>query len=422
MLNPNVTYKKSHRSAILFILILAGEAIFFLPFILPRVFRASLLKVYDITNIELGSYFSIYGFTALVSYLFGGPLADKFPANRLMSSALFLTAIGGFVLWLWPTKLVMPYLYAYWGVSTILLFWAPLIRTTRFWGGEQLQARAFGWLEAGRGLTAALLGLASVLIFSLPQSEAANEFVSNERAGSYSRIMLVTSVFIALVALLVWIVLPNTINKQGDNYGQWYVKLLPNLFKMPTLWLLTVIIVCAYSGYKITDNFSLYVHDVLGFSEPQAAWVGSAALWVRALVALLIGGFADRFRVDKLIAVSFTLMVGTSLLVANGLFSQVALISLANFVFLLLGVYSVRSLYFVLIDKGKIPLILTGTAVGLVSVLGFTPDIYMGPWMGRLLDINPGELGHQKVFMLSASFGSIGLIASWWFGRLTSKG
>lgn len=48
------------------VLILAGEAIFILPFVLARVFRPTLLEVFEITNFELGMYFSAYGIVAMV--------------------------------------------------------------------------------------------------------------------------------------------------------------------------------------------------------------------------------------------------------------------------------------------------------------------------------------------------------------------
>ena len=85
-----MSIKKQYMALIA--LILAGEAIFFLPFVLARIFRPTLLIVFNITNTELGTYLSVYGIVALVSYFFGGPLADRFPARNLMAFALWLTA------------------------------------------------------------------------------------------------------------------------------------------------------------------------------------------------------------------------------------------------------------------------------------------------------------------------------------------
>ena len=55
---------------------------------------------------------------------------------------------------------------------------------------------------------------------------------------------------------------------------------------------------------------------------------------------------------------------------------------------------------------------MTGTAVGIISVVGYTPDIFMGPVMGILLDNNPGLVGHQQVFLLLAAFAAVGTFAS----------
>ena len=51
---------------------LAAESIYILPYVLARVFRPTFLDVFNLTNLELGGLFSIYGIVAFFSYLFGG--------------------------------------------------------------------------------------------------------------------------------------------------------------------------------------------------------------------------------------------------------------------------------------------------------------------------------------------------------------
>jgi hypothetical protein len=53
-------------------------------------------------------------------------------------------------------------------------------------------------------------------------------------------------------------------------------------------------------------------------------------------------------------------------------------------------------------------------------VVGFTPDVFMGPLMGVLLDNSPGVLGHQHVFAAVAVFGAVGLVATIAFRRITT--
>ncbi len=86
------------------------------------------------------------------------------------------------------------------------------------------------------------------------------------------------------------------------------------------------------------------------------------------------------------------------------------------------GIYALRGIYFALFEEARVPLALTGSAVGLVSVIGYTPDIFMGPLMGYLIDRSPGALGHQHVFGVLAAFAAVGLIATLLFQRVTRVG
>jgi hypothetical protein len=82
------------------------------------------------------------------------------------------------------------------------------------------------------------------------------------------------------------------------------------------------------------------------------------------------------------------------------------------------GIYAIRGVYFALLAEGAVPLASTGSAIGVVSVVGFTPEVFMGPLMGVLLDNAPGVLGHQHVFSVVAVFGAVGLIAAIVFRRV----
>ena len=147
-------------------LVVAGEAIFMLPFVLARVFRPTLLAVFEITNLQLGTFFSVYGVVAMAAYLFGGPLADRFAPAKLMAVALFTTALGGLYMTTIPNPAEMKLLYGFWGITTILLFWAGMIKATRRLGGEEVQGLAFGVLDGGRGLVSAIMGSSAVFLLA----------------------------------------------------------------------------------------------------------------------------------------------------------------------------------------------------------------------------------------------------------------
>ena len=144
---------------ILTLLILSGEFIYFLPYVLSRVFRPTFLDVFQLNNFQLGSLFSVYGIVALLSYIYGGVITDRYSPRKLMSSALFLTSLGGFVLASYPSYITLQILYGYWGFTSVFLFWGAMIKATRLWGGDSNQGKAFGLLDGGRGIVAASMAV-----------------------------------------------------------------------------------------------------------------------------------------------------------------------------------------------------------------------------------------------------------------------
>ncbi len=407
----------------LLLLILVGESVFILPFVLSRIFRPTVLELFDLDNLQLGICFSVYGIVALLSYLFGGPLADKYPPRKLIALALWMTALGGFVYATFPGYTTLKFLYGYWGFTTIFIFWAPMIKATRVWGGSNSQGRAFGFLDGGRGLVGALFGALGVLIFSLFITSQISEVTIAESRAAFKQVILVCSGIVVLVGVLVWLFMkldPKT--EKEIILEKITITQIKEVLRLPSVWLLMIIILCAYVGYKITDVFSLYAEDVMNYDRVQSAQVGTVLLFIRPVIGIAIGVLADRTLPTYWLVVSFIVSFFGALLFATGIISdsETALFFISILV-VATGVYAARSLYFAVMESGQIPLVLTGTAVGLISLIGYTPDIFAGPAMGYLLDDSPGKEGHQHVFWMLALFSIIGGIAAFLYFRLYKK-
>ncbi|MGB5610028.1 MFS transporter [Eudoraea sp.] len=407
----------------LFLLILAGESVFIIPFVLARVFRPTVLEVFNLDNVQLGICFSLYGIVALLSYLFGGPLADKFPPRKLIAVALWMTASGGLVYATFPSYTVLKILYGYWGFTTIFLFWAPMIKATRVWGGSSSQGKAFGFLDGGRGLVGALFGAMGVLIFSLFINAEVSEATLSESRAAFRYVILVSSGIVVIVGLFVWFFLKMDPKAEKEIILEKItISQIKEVLRLPSVWLLMIIILCAYVGYKITDVFSLYAQDVMLYDQVQSAQVGTFLLFVRPVIGVLIGVLADRTDTTYWLVVSFIVSFLGALLFATGIISDSStILFFLSILVVATGVYAARSLYFAVMERGQIPLVLTGTAVGLISLIGYTPDIFAGPAMGFLLENSPGVVGHQHVFWMLAFFSFIGGIAAWYYFQLYRK-
>lgn len=407
----------------LLLIILAGESVFILPFVLARVFRPTVLDVFGLDNIQLGLCFSVYGIVALLSYLFGGPLADKFQPRKLIAVALWMTAFGGFVYATFPSYGVLKILYGYWGFTTIFLFWAPMIKATRVWGGTSSQGKAFGFLDGGRGLVGALFGMLGVIIFSLFITSDIAQATLSESKAAFKQVILVSSGIVILVGVLVWVFLK--LDRKTEKkivLEKITLSQVKEVMRLPSVWLLMIIILCAYVGYKITDVFSLYAKDVMEYNQVESAKVGTFLLFIRPIVGVVIGVLADRTQTTFWLVVSFIISFIGALLFATGIItSSETVLFFLSILVVATGVYAARSLYFAVMQRGKIPLVLTGTAVGMISLIGYTPDIFAGPVIGYLLENSPGAEGHQDVFWMLAMFSFIGGIAAIYYYKLYRK-
>lgn len=376
-----------------FLLIISAEGIFLLPFVLVRIFRPTVLQYYGIDNLELGSCFAIYGLVAIPSYFIGGLLADRFQAKYLLSFSLMATAIIGLLIHHYPSVSHLKLAYFGWGMSTILLFWAPLHKFIRLWMKSTDQGKGFGGLEAGRGAIAASIGMLAAIYFT--------------QQLSYPQIFKLVCYGLVGLSLLILFVFSNEANEQS-------LKLLSTNDLKSLEWrkvaYLGSIILIAYSAYKITDDVSLYAYDVLGMNEKESALIGSISLFFRPLSALLAGFLADRFSGKVIGSMAFALMALAALVISSGIFSIHVGLTLIILAMALIGIYGIRGIYFSLMRDVGLNHKGTGTAIGVMSVIGYLPDIFMSPIMGYFLDENPGELGHQIVFGILAILGISGFL------------
>ena len=403
------------RTLAMVALVLGGEMIFGLPFHVPRYFRPTLLEVFGLSYSDFGDIFAAYGIAALISYFPGGAIADRYSARRLMSLSLLATAAGGLYLLTFPGRLGLSVLYAYWGVTTILLFWSALIGATREWGGSLAQGRGFGLLDAGRGLAAGLVATAGVFLLRAGLEEGLPGGVASARVSAFRQVILMYSgaTAVAGLAALKWVPDPSP-GRSAPRGRAW--SEMRAVMRVPAVWHQAVVLVCAYCAYKALDHYSVYGVDVLGMPEADAAAFATLTVWARPIAALASGTFGDKVGIALATALLFAASVvgWGALSVLEGVSSA----QLYSFVALTcLAAYGFRGLYFALLEHARIPRRMTGAAVGLISLAGFSPDVFFGAVTGRLLDATPGIGGYRRVFLLVVGASALGLASSGWLHR-----
>ena len=397
---------------------LAAESIYILPYVLARVFRPTFLDVFNLTNLELGGLFSIYGVVAFFSYLYGGVLADRYSPRKLLSISLIFTSLGGLIMMTYPSYLIMQLLFAYWGFTTVFIFWAPMLKATRAIGGVKMQGKTFSFLDGGRGVVASSIGLIGVLIFSVLITKDVSSLTLSEKQEVFKYVIGASSLIVFIIGIVVYAYLKIEL-KDDEKIGN--IKSLLELAKLKSVWLISFIILCAYMGYKITDVYSLYASEVMLFDEINAARVGALQQYLRPIVCISVAFFTDKNGNINNILIGFFVMMLGSILFASGLIKvSMNILFFISLIIVATGTYAIRGLYFSILKDGKIPYILSGTAIGLISIVGYSPDIFATPLYGYVLDNFPGIRGHQYVYLILFISSIVGIYVSLKFKKLNN--
>lgn len=407
------------------IIILAGELIFALPFHLARFFRPTFLQAFELTNTQLGDIFAIYGVVAMLSYFPGGIIADKYPPNRLMSFSLLATAAGGLYLLSEPSHFGLTLLFAYWGATTVLVFWAAMIKATRLSAPPHRQGFAFGLLDGGRGLAASLFASVGILLLRFGTFSPQGDFNSAAEAFDAMRMLIIYyTTLTALAAGLTWFFISSQTDNPSDvnalQQQQASGLSLGSTLINPLVWLQGGIVICAYCGYKALDNYSLFVVQHYGWSQVEGAQFITFASYMRPIAALGAGLLADRLRTSKMTYLLFASLGAVFALIAwITHFNAGVTLMLAMLLFTFFAVFALRGIYFALVDESQIRMGATGTAVGIISVLGFTPDIFFASISGRMLDA--GQNGFAYYFLFVAAIMFVGCFCALLLAKKVNK-
>jgi len=389
---------------IMIVLSFSGGIIFALPF-LQEIYYIPLAEALVLNNTQVGSLMSIFGATAMLSYFPGGWLADRVSPRKLIAMSLLSTGVAGFYFSTFPSYEISLAIHAFWGVSITFLFWGAMIRVTRNWAPAEEQGRAFGILEAGRGLGEVLPSMATLAVFA---------FLGSGQQGLAMVVIQYSGVFVVL-AVVAWFVLEDTVDRgdDSDKKAKVGLKEIIQVLKMPIVWLISIVILTGYCAYWGLFRYTPLATDVFALSVTIGATIAVGKMWFKVFIPLVSGYLGDRFGIAKSVAWLFLILFLNYIFIAF-LPGKASLVPLM-FASLALGsiaVYAMRGIYFALLEEGHIPMAVTATAAGVISAVGFTPDIFMPLLGGVLLDNFPGALGYRYFFLITAAICLVGLVAT----------
>ena len=382
----------------LIILAIAGSLIYGLPYFRTYYYDAY-LEAYNLTNTQMGSLGSMFGVFGMVSYLFGGVVADFISPKKLISISLILTGAAGFLHLFATSYTMLLIIYLVWGFTALFAFWPALVKGIRSLAGPDEQGKAYGFMEAGRGVTNAVhLAIALAIITAVTAQRGSAD-------GLKGGIVFYSVVVIVLgVLVLLFFKDPET-NDQSERFN---FKQVLTVIKLPQVWILCLILCCTYVMNMSYSYFNPYATSALGVAMIGGTIVTIMADYIRPFASVGGGILADRLGRPRIMTIGFAIM-------AAGTFAIALFPSMSVPVFVLLcavvyvGMYCNYGIVFSLMEDGGIPMEVSGTAIGLISTIGYLPEVFCPFVAGVVLDTF-SESGYKYYFLAMGVIMLIGIV------------
>lgn len=381
------------RKNIFAILIISfgGSIIYGLPYFRYDYYDAY-LQVYNLTNTQMGIFGSIFGIFGMISYMFGGYVADRVSIRKLIVLSLVATGLGGFVHLLPLSFYSLVALYAFWGFSSLFAFWPACVKAVRMLSDSDGQGKAFGIFEGGRGVAAALAASIAVVVFRMGAKSLGD-------ALGMRYIIIFYSVITVLCGVLVHFNMEDEVVNDGEKIS---FKDIGSVLKLPAVWIIAIVTFCNYVFTLSLYYFIPYATSLLTMSITSAALLAAVKRYISSISNIGGGYIGDKIGTGNLLFVSFIVMAaGTAGILllpyknSTIIIGAFVVLYIVNYLF-----YQVNySLTWAMMEEGAIPDKYSGTAAGLISTIGYLPDIFISFMAGKLLDSYPGAAGYRYFFI-----------------------
>ena len=367
----------------------SGAIIYGLPYFRFDYYDAY-LKTYHLTNTQMGVFGSILGIFGMISYLFGGVVADRFSTRMILTVSLIGTGLGGFVHLLPLNYYQLVFLYAFWGVSSLFAFWPACVKAVRILSGSDDQGKAYGFFEGGRGVGAALMAMGAVAAFRYGIGR-----INNEVAGMKAVILYYSILTIAMGIFCFFTVK----DEKMDPSDRISFKGIGEVLKMPAVWIIGFVTFCNYVFTLSLYYFTPYATSILGATVTFGAMLAAMKRWFSLFGNIGGGYFSDKFGTSKALLISFIVMiVGTAAILILPLNKS----SIVPFTILFIVIYVFYNVNYAqtwaMMDEGAIPEKYSGTAAGIISTIGYLPEIFVSLLAGIMIDQHPGVAGYRQFF------------------------
>ncbi len=384
---------------IIFIIASGTTVMYSLPY-LKSTFYDPMREALGLDHQQLGNLISMYGILATILYFPGGFLADKISAKKLLSFSLISSGLLGFYFASFPSYTGLLIIFAAWGVTTILTFWAASIKVIRMLGDEDEQGKMFGFNEGLSGIAGVVVSFIGLYLF---------EVFDDVTIGFKYVVWLYSGLSILCGIILYFLVK----EKSVAGVDKISFRQIASAVKMPKAWLIGGIIFSTYMTFSSLTYLNPYLKDVFKISMAVISSLAIIRTYAIKMGASPLAGIL----VDKVGSSLKILSLGFIVIAACEIFylllprsSNLVILAVINMVLLSTVLFGFRGIYFATVAESNIPLEQTGAVIGLASFVGFSPDAFFYTLVGGWLD--KGESGYTYLFILCLVCSVLGFICS----------
>ncbi|MEG0380016.1 MAG: MFS transporter, partial [Eubacterium sp.] len=193
--------------------------------------------------------------------------------------------------------------------------------------------------------------------------------------------------------------------------------------KDPSVWVIAFMVMGCYALTTTLNGYASKIATIgFGTSATMAAVIGMFNQYFKPFGAIGGGFLSDRVGASKTLFVAIgALIIGTLAIAFMPKSSATLVLFLVIFAITIVFVGIARGQFYAPMQEAKIPLNLTGTATGLIATIAYTPDIFLPPISGKILDTFEGAQALQYILLMLAAFGLFALIMCVIFIKINKK-
>jgi MFS family permease len=402
-MNENAAVKNFQRLLALLSLGFAYGIIYLLPY-MKSTFYDQMLAATGFTNEQMGQMMSVYGLMCTLSYLPGGWIADRIKPRTLLSVCSIINGLLCFVFLIFHTNFAVSLMV--WGGCALtggFAFWPSMLKGVRLLGKKEEQGRIYGVFEGVNGLTSMFATFIAT-------------FVSTRFAdmiAGFNGIVVTMGVTGLFSGILIWVFFNEHITYNEEALAEnekIRLKDFLQVIVMPRAWIPSLLLFCGITMYAGMGYLNPYMTDKVGIAVALASILSGIREY-----GCRIGGIGGGFMADKVFKSSAKWQVAAHILTTALILSFLVVPADAPVLVVLLtllfglAVYANRVTTYSLVTEFKISTKVGATTIALMTLVGYTPDMFVHTLFGNWLDVY-GSDGYRYIFIYLGCIGAAGVL------------